>query len=45
MEIAREITEKYEEVMILKDEAATPAYPLNILFGSQPGRKPSFRIK
>ena len=32
MEIAREITEKYEEVMILKDEAATPAYPLNILF-------------
>ena len=32
MELAREITYKYEEVMVLKSEAAVISYPLNILF-------------
>ncbi len=32
MELAREITDKYEEVMVLKSEAAVISYPLNILF-------------
>lgn len=32
MEIAREITEKYEEVVFLKDDAAAPSHPLHILF-------------